>query len=156
MAGQMFGSAEAQIENGEYTMDFVRGRLDARTYVSSYFNCANNLMHLVNPDRQPDFETRWRFTQVRPDHYTIEAIGRRETCQRRFVSVSGNCGQNYIDLWTQNDNSGRQIWNVEKNANGTFTFKVSGGRNNCPRNTFSVGNRSNNPDLWLHNDNSGK
>jgi hypothetical protein len=45
---------------------------------------------------------------------TFNIIGKNSECDRKFLSVAGECGWNYIDLWNRDDNSGRQQWTLHR------------------------------------------
>jgi len=80
---------------------------------------------------------------------TFNVISHRN-CERKHLSVGGDCGQTYVDLWTQDDNSGRQQWEVKRVAGqeNAYTLTV-GGRSSCPRIHLSTRDVWDRVDLWL-------
>jgi hypothetical protein len=81
----------------------------------------------------------------------------QQGCDRKYLSVAAGCGQTYVDLWKQDDGSGRQQWTIRKvpGQEGKYTFTV-GGRDNCPRVYLSTRDVWNRVDLWKSRDNDNQ
>jgi len=86
--------------------------------------------------------------------------------QRARITIAGgvNSGRRYlsttqdgtnVDLWTQDDNSGRQKWGFEPVGDGSYRITIAGGVNSGRR-YLSTAPDGTNVDLWIEDDNSGR
>lgn len=61
--------------------------------------------------------------------------GGRDDCQRKYLSVAGDCSQTYVDVWGEDDNSGNQRFyaeRVEGMSSNYFSLKNIG-RTQCDK-----------------------
>lgn len=65
-----------------------------------------------------------------------------------------SCGGNMVDLWTHDDQSGRQQWKIEPvpNKPDFYTLRIVKGREACNRNYLSTDMGSPLVDLWSEDD----
>lgn len=129
------------------------GKVDGRTNLAFRENNCDNWSHLIAPNAA-NFQETFKFIAVEGKANTYNIVSRRTGCPRNFLSVGAGCGQQYIDLWHRDDNSGRQQWKIEKSGEG-YTLVV-GGRARCDRVMLSTRANWWRPDLWKENDGSGR
>jgi hypothetical protein len=125
------------------------GKSDSATSMSAQSNNCNNAAWLKNSDDWAS-ERSWKATPVAgKKNVFVFSSERTNGCDRNVLSVSGNCGQRYVDLWNRDDGQGQQHWKVEKaeGVDGQYTLKV-GGRSHCEHTYLSFGDRANRVDLW--------
>ena len=115
--------------------------------------CNNTRVQLV--EKETD-RTRWAAKLVNDRHYVLDLNASR-SCSRDILSAP-SCKRNYVDLWTQDDGSGRQQWyvsrapvteqDVNEHHGEIFYLKITKGREKCDRNWLSVPNKGPLVDLW--------
>lgn len=97
------------------------GKTDGRTFLSAGKLCNQNTAFLAAAkDLDTEKFADWRVVPVEGKVNTYNFVisekrGQEQTgCDRRYLSVGGGCGQTYVDLWNQDDKSGRQQWTISK------------------------------------------
>lgn len=166
---QWFGVSEGQcqptipepVDLAECNHIYSLGKTDGKTLLTAKTNDCNNNNWLVEPDTVNNnnmYTGNWRFVPVDGKANTFNIIaGDDRKCDRRYLSVASGCGQTYVDVWTHDDNSGRQQWTVKRvhGQENVYTLTV-GGRYECDRvhlSTRAVWNRA---DLWKSIDEGNK
>lgn len=87
------------------------GKLDDKTDLVAMTKNCNNAAWLADPKEiaTNDVNTeKWTFQAVQGKANTYNIIASDRTCPRKYLSVGAGCGQTYVDLWSQDDQSGRQ------------------------------------------------
>jgi hypothetical protein len=132
----------------------IGGKTDGKDTISAPRDCGDNNVYL-QPENADSLSQTMNLTNT-GNGYTIVAGDQRGNCSRKFMSVAGNCGQTYIDWYSRNDGSGRQLWNLISAGNGQLNFAITKGRENCDRNMISTRAVWDRVDLWKNDDNSGR
>ncbi|KAK9858854.1 hypothetical protein WJX84_007502 [Apatococcus fuscideae] len=92
--------------------------------------------------------------------YTIQSAGKTGANCRGFASVNGNCANNLIDTWFNQDGSGRQVFSFQQPQAGvnSYTITVTAGRTGCGNPFWSqqACGGLNYPDLYYLDDASGR
>jgi hypothetical protein len=134
-----------------------QGKTDGKSLLAWNNKSCDNRQHLVSEDVERDnFSADWTAVAVEGEVNTYNLIAQGNTCDRKFLSVSGNCGHTYVDLWNRDDNTGNQRFTiVATEVEGRFTFR-SVGRDNCHRRFFSTRDVWDRIDLWSATDNNNQ
>jgi hypothetical protein len=140
------------------------GKLDDKFWLSAHEHCNQHAAFLsTNADVDNARIADWQMRPVEGKKNTYNIIvsakrgERQNDCNRKFLSVGAGCGQTYVDLWSQDDKSGRQQWTIRKveGQEDAYTFTV-GGRDNCPRVYLSTRDRWDRVDLWNARNNNNQ
>ncbi|CAM0136248.1 unnamed protein product [Umbelopsis sp. WA50703] len=146
------------ISSGTYEVTIGGGRSGCNQYLSSA-SCGSDLVDMYSAD-DGSGRQRWTFNLLsgKTNVYNIEVSGGRSGCNT-FLS-SASCGSNLVDLYSEDDGSGRQEWLVVPvpGVSNQYNIMVNGGRATCNLylSTADCTNSSNLVDLYNLDDGSGR